>query len=235
LINEAIILAGGFGTRLKGVIKDLPKSLAPVIGRPFLEYQLNYLNNWGIQRVILAVGYKNELIREYFGNTYKSIKLDYSLEDVPLGTGGALKKALSFSGADNVLVMNGDTYFDVDLQSLYDFLHIKECGLGVTLRYVDDVGRYGSVEIDEKNRITGFTEKGQKQSPGYINGGVYLFDKRFFMGFNLPQKFSLEKGFLEKYCHKERIYGLCCNGYFLDIGIPEDYKKAQNEFKGFIR
>ncbi|MBW6460881.1 MAG: nucleotidyltransferase family protein [Bacteroidales bacterium] len=234
MIHEAIILAGGAGTRLKHLIDDVPKPMAPVNGRPFLEYQLDYLDRWGMKKVILSVGYKKEMIRDYFGNSYKELQLAYAEEDEPLGTGGAILNALPLVEGYAAFILNGDTYFDVNLQRMDDFRKIKEADVCVALRYEIDPDRFGIVEFDTNNRITSFYEKNSGIEEGYINGGVYLVRKDYLLQFGLPAKFSFEKVFLEKYCTTEDFFGLRCFSYFRDIGIPEDYHKAQDEFKKHI-
>jgi D-glycero-alpha-D-manno-heptose 1-phosphate guanylyltransferase len=234
LTSEAIILAGGRGTRLKGVIDDVPKSLAPVNGRPFLEYQLDFLDRWGIKKVILSVGYQKEQIRLHFGEEYKSIKLLYSEEEEPLGTGGAILAAMRQVQGFAVFVFNGDTYFDVNLQRFDDFRKIKEADVCISLRFEIDPARYGLVEFDNNNRITHFFEKYEGPDEGYINGGVYLIRRDYLLRFGLPEKFSFEQDFLQKYYQTEEFYGLRCFSYFRDIGVPEDYEKAQDEFKRLL-
>ncbi|MCF8228746.1 MAG: nucleotidyltransferase family protein [Bacteroidales bacterium] len=228
--KEAIILAGGLGTRLRSVVSDKPKSMAVINGRPFLDYQIKYLESWGIDHVILSVGYKREIIQNYFGEQFSSVKIDYAVEEEPLGTGGGIKNALPYMKGRNVLVFNGDTFFEVNLKRVFDYQRIKDADVTLVLRFVDDVSRYGCVEMDEERQITGFTEKGGKSGEGFINGGVYYFAKNYLLDFDLPDKFSIEKDFFEKYCKEERFFGFKCHGYFLDIGIPEDYKKAHEEF-----
>lgn len=234
MINEVIILAGGQGKRLKSEVPELPKSMAPILGYPFLEYQLQYLEEWGIKKIILATGYKAEIISKYFGKKYKKADIVYSREDEPLGTGGAVRKAMGMAESSKVLIVNGDTYFDVHLKRLENFHVSRAANLSMALHHIEDVGRYGAVEKDGDHRITGFFEKGDKDGPGYINGGVYLINKGYFMDLGFPEKFSLEKDFLEKYHQKEPFYGMRCMAYFLDIGIPEDFKRAQNDFEGLL-
>ena len=231
MIKEVIILAGGLGTRLKKVISDIPKVMALINGKPFLEYQLNYLEKSGINRVVLSVGYRNEIISKHFKNKYRTIKIDYVIEDEPLGTGGGIKKAFTKIIGNSSFVLNGDTLFEVDMQKMYEFQQIKKTDLCIALRKTDDVSRYGEVDFDNNFKITGFTEKNKKSGKGYINGGFYLINKDYFLNFNLPEKFSIEKDFFERYYKTEDFYGFCCSSYFLDIGIPEDFQKAQNEFK----
>lgn len=233
MIKEAIILAGGFGTRLSSVVNDLPKSMAPVNGRPFLDYQLDYLDVFGVERVILSVGHLHEKIMEHYGDRYKNIRIEYSIETEPLGTGGGLKKAMELAEGPLVIAMNGDTFYEIDF---IKFLHIhrgKESKLSIILREVEDVSRFGAIERDEERRITGFFEKNVKSGKGLINGGIYIINKRFFESQNLPEKFSLEKDFFEKIYKTEKIYGVLCRQYFIDIGIPEDYAKAQEDFRDF--
>lgn len=232
-VQEAVILAGGLGTRLQEAVPDVPKAMAPVNGRPFLEYLLDYMEQYIIEHVVLSVGYKHEMIMNHFGNQYKSIKIDYAIEEEPLGTGGAIKKAFELIEEDKAFVFNGDTMFRISLVKHYDFHMQHLADFSMVLREVDNIERYGAVERDEDKRITGFFEKGEKQGQGLINGGVYLINKRFFNKHHFPEKFSIEKDCFEKMVDTTPFYGVLCKQYFLDIGIPEDYQKAQDEFKRF--
>jgi D-glycero-alpha-D-manno-heptose 1-phosphate guanylyltransferase len=235
MIKEAIILAGGLGTRLREVIgDDIPKAMAPVDGRPFLEYLLAYLEKWGVERVILATGYKHEVIEAHFGDRYNEQQIVYSKEDEPLGTGGAVKKALEYVNDYSCYVLNGDTYFDVNLWKLGNTLRAKEAAAIMTLRKMGDVSRYGVVKIDLDNRITEFREKGADSGQGFINGGTYVLARQAFLDLDLPDKFSLEKDYFEKLYDTQRIFGVRCYSFFLDIGIPEDYEEAQDAFDGLI-
>ena len=227
--KQAIILAGGFGTRLQGVVKDVPKPMAPVNGRPFLTYILDYLIEYQYDKVILSVGYLHEKIEAYFGNQYKSLEIDYAVETEPLGTGGGILFAMSKCVTDNVLVINGDTMFRVDLNAFERFFEGKGCLLSIVLREVDDVSRYGSVVIGSNGMITMFSEKQVSSGWGFINGGVYLINKKLFDKYPQPQKFSFEKDLMTKYYTQEMFYGMPSDGYFIDIGIPEDYARAQKE------
>lgn len=231
MTKEAIILAGGFGTRLKGVVDDAPKSMALINNKPFLEYQLNYLEHWGINYVIIAVGYKAAVIKDYFGDKFKSIRLEYIEEKEPLGTGGAIKKAMEKVMAYSVFVLNGDTIFDISLSRFFDFRRTKGASISLALRFVPETGRYGSIKIDADERIIGFVEKADLYGEEFINGGIYCIDTRYFLNKKLPEKFSIEKDFFEKYYETDQFYGYKCYSFFMDIGIPEDYKKAQNEFR----
>ncbi|NTV84326.1 MAG: NTP transferase domain-containing protein [Bacteroidales bacterium] len=234
MTGEAIILAGGLGTRLKEVVPDTPKSMALINGRPFLEYQLDYLDRWGLRRVILSVGYGKEKIMDHFGGQYKSLQIAYSVEEEPLGTGGAIISALQHVEGFSVFIFNGDTYFDVNLQRLDDFRRIKEADICLAMRFEIDPARFGMLEFDNNNRIIRFYEKPDGIEEGYINGGVYIIRKDFLLRFGLPEKFSFEIDFLQKYYQTEEIYGMRCFSYFRDIGIPEDYQKAIDEFKRLI-
>lgn len=227
--KEAIILAGGFGTRLQGVVKDVPKPMAPVNGRPFLTYILDYLIEYQYDKAVLSVGYLHEKIEAYFGNQYKSLEIDYAVETEPLGTGGGILFAMSKCTTDNVLVINGDTMFKVDLDAFERF-HMEKGGLlSIVLREVDDVSRYGSVVIGNDNLIALFAEKQVTFGRGYINGGVYLINRKLFEKHPQSQKFSFEKDLMTKCYTQELFYAMPSDGYFIDIGIPEDYNRAQVE------
>lgn len=232
-IQEAVILAGGFGTRLKDVVSDVPKVMAPVNERPFLEYVLDFLENNIIEHVVLSVGYKHDVIQNHFKNKYKSISIDYAIEEEPLGTGGGIQKAFEFIQGNKALVFNGDTMFRVNLNKIFEFHFSKSSQFTIVLREIDDVSRFGAVIIDDNKRISKFEEKGKQQGQGMINGGVYLINKSFFTKNYFPEKFSLEKDCFESMINSQAFYGITCKQYFIDIGIPEDYKKAQDEFKEF--
>ena len=230
---EAIILAGGFGTRLKTLVNDVPKSMALVNGKPFLEYILNFLSGQGIQKVILSVGYMNDAIQSQLKNHYKNILISYAIEEEPLGTGGGILNALKIVEGTRAVVLNGDSMFRIDLNALHNLHETNKADITLALRYLEDTSRYGSVKIDQTKQITGFTEKGTEASPGYINGGIYLINKEFFNAHKFPEKFSIEKDCFEKLFSRSRMFGYPARGYFLDIGIPEDYMRAQDEFKQF--
>ena len=229
MTKEAIILAGGFGTRLQGVVKDLPKPMAPVNGRPFLTYILDYLIDYQYNKVVLSVGYLHERIEEFFGTHYKSLEIDYAVETEPLGTGGGILFAMSKCTTDNVLVINGDTMFKVDLDAFERFHEEKGGLLSIVLREVEDVSRYGSVTISDDNLIALFIEKQVTFGRGYINGGVYLINRKLFDKHPQPRKFSFEKDLMTKFYTQELFYAMPSDGYFIDIGIPEDYARAQQE------
>ena len=233
MINEAIILAGGFGTRLKSVVNEVPKSMAMINEKPFLEYQLNYLHQLGIKRIVFSLGYKNEIIQSYFKNQFKSISITYAIENEPLGTGGGIINAFKNITGKEAFVLNGDTMFEVNLSEFYLFHKNTDSQISLSLRFLDDVSRFGTVETDTENRITGFYEKNFVKSSGYINGGIYLINKKFYQNLNLGEKFSIERDCFEKIYKTEKLFGFKCDEYFLDIGIPDDFNKAQHEFKRF--
>jgi len=233
MIKEAIILAGGLGTRLREVVADRPKAMAIVNGKPFLDYQLDYLDVFGINHVIISVGYKRDFIMDHYGDKYKNTRIDYAIEEEPCGTGGGIKLAMQKVEGSSVYVMNGDTFYHIDYRKFLDIHQAKESKLSIVLREVEDVSRYGSIERDDDRRITGFWTKSSKSGPGLINGGVYLINKAFFQRFDLPDKFSLEKDLFEKYYSQYKFYGIMCRQYFIDIGVPADYAKAQDDFKEF--
>ncbi len=216
--KEAIILCGGLGTRLRSVISDVPKPMAPIKNKPFLAFVLEYLKKQNISRVVLAVSYKYEIIQEYFGNSYLGMQILYSIEKEPLGTGGAILEALNLINSDSCYVLNGDTFFDVNL----DKLKLDNSDICVALKPMKNFDRYGSVDIDNNNYISAFNEK-KFTSNGLINGGVYLIKKNIFNSFNLPNKFSFEEFFQENFLifnAKATVF----DDYFIDIGIPQDYK-----------
>lgn len=229
-VTEAIVLAGGFGTRLQHVVSDVPKPMAPINNIPFLTILLDKLQNAGIKHVILSTGYKHETIANYFGSQYGSLKITYSQEFEPLFTGGAITLALSQVKSDNVFVLNGDTLFDIDFESFQTFHLTKKSGLSIALRPIADVERYGTVQTDKNQRVIGFCEKGKESGPGLINGGIYLINKALFIRNKFQPKFSFEQEVLEKLFTQEAFYGMEFNAYFIDIGIPEDYFKAQRDF-----
>jgi D-glycero-alpha-D-manno-heptose 1-phosphate guanylyltransferase len=233
MIKEAIILAGGFGTRLQKVVSDVPKPMAPVNGRPFLEYVFRYIKHYKIKKAVLSVGFKAEAIQEHFGERFNDIEIEYAFEHEPLGTGGAVKLALGYCASDNIVVLNGDTLFDADLHDMQKSHFAQAANVTICLRKVPDVSRYGTVKVNEQFRITGFEEKQSASGEGYINGGIYLMRKDVFVGSALPAKFSLEKDFFEKAFRTMNMHGYVSNGYFIDIGIPEDYQRAQAELKDY--
>jgi len=233
MIKTAIILAGGFGTRLQSVVSELPKPMAPVAGRPFLEYLLDYAGRQGIERAVLCVGYKRKVIQDHFRSKYKDITIEYAVEEEPLGTGGAIWNAFPYCENETVVVLNGDSLFEVDIPGLFLFKKEKKADMALSLKPMRQFDRYGVVELDEKRQITTFREKTYCEE-GLINGGVYAFDLEWARQLPLSGRFSFEKEVLEQYVRQKAFFGYVSEGYFIDIGIPEDYRRAQTELPNKI-
>ena len=221
-------MAGGAGTRLRSLVKDVPKPMADINGKPFICYLLDYLAAYDVKKILLSVGYKYEAIKDYFGVQYKNMNIKYVIEDKPLGTGGALKKALMAAEGEEFMVLNGDTFFNIDLRKMIDFHHAEDSILTIAVKPMHDFDRYGAVNIKD-SRVVGFEEKTFKRC-GYINGGVYAM-KKTISGFFDPDKdaFSFEVDFLHKKINNIRPFAFISDDYFIDIGMPDDYKKAQEE------
>lgn len=224
---QAVVLAGGRGTRLRERVADLPKPMAPVAGRPFLEYLLGWLARCGVRRVVLSVGYKAEVIEAHFGAHWNGVALAYAHEDQPLGTGGAIAHAVSGAGDAPVLVLNGDTLLRVDCAALVNWYAREPAPVAMVLRQVDDVARYGAVMFDG-DRVTGFTEKGGA-GPGLINAGAYVVQPAVFERFGLSGAFGFETDLLQRHCAELRPRAYVTDAYFIDIGIPDDFDRAQRE------
>lgn len=208
--------------------------MAPVNGEPFLNYQLRYLKSYGIETVILSTGYLAEKISSFYGEQFEGLLIKYSHEEKPLGTGGGIKLAFDKTREEEVLVLNGDSYFDVSVQNLYNLHKDQHADCSLALRRVTDSSRYGTIETGQGNRIISFREKNSVAEPGLINGGVYILNRqKFFQGTEGLISFSIEKDFFEKQLNTLFIKGFEFNGYFIDIGIPTDYAKAQDDFKEF--
>lgn len=225
---EAIVLAGGLGTRLKDVVKDVPKPMALVCGRPFLEYILNQLQKGGIAKVVLSVGYMSKVINDYFGCRYGTIDIEYSIEEAPLGTGGGILQSLEFVNTNQVLVVNGDTFFRVDISNLHAVHDEKNADVTIAAKYLENPGRYGTITFDKTGKLLSFIEKA-KGKGGYINGGIYLINKDILLSASLPSAFSFEIDFLKKRGENLNIQVMPSDDYFIDIGIPRDYEIAQKE------
>ncbi|MBP5590218.1 MAG: NTP transferase domain-containing protein, partial [Bacteroidales bacterium] len=220
---EAIILAGGLGTRLRDTVPDLPKPMAPINGKPFLEYQLEWLSKYDIKKIVLSTGFMADKISSYFGNEYNGIPLEYSIETTPLGTGGAIAYSLQKTSGKNVLVVNGDTWFPINIKDFLSFHKKLKSDISLALKRMTNFSRYGTVDL-EKETILHFNEK-KKCEEGLINGGIYLLNKRVFDNID-KSTFSFEKEILEKRSESGYIKGMIFDSPFIDIGIPEDYEKA---------
>ena len=228
-MKEAIILAGGMGTRLREVVPDLPKPMAPVNVKPFLYYLLLWLRKYNFDKLIISAGYKSDTILKYFGNAFEDIQIEYAVEKKPLGTGGAIRFAMKKTTAKEILIVNGDTWFPVDIDKFYS-VHLKsKSQFSIALKEMKNFLRYGSVECID-NTILKFNEK-KLCSEGLINGGIYLISRHLLESGNYPEVFSLEKDLLEKEAGSGLLHCQVFDAPFIDIGIPEDYRKAQTLFK----
>jgi D-glycero-alpha-D-manno-heptose 1-phosphate guanylyltransferase len=228
--TEAIVLAGGMGTRLKSVISNIPKPMAIVAQKPFLTYILDQLCNTRIANVKLSVGYKHEVIQDYFGSNYKHLNLEYIFESEPLGTGGGIRLAAESCKSKSLLICNGDTYFDVELEKFINAHNENQNGMSIALKFMEKVNRYGMVDLDG-SKLLRFNEKSEDLKSGWINGGIYVLDRELFLSNTKPGRFSMETDFMEKMVDDIKIEGFKSEGYFVDIGIPEDYLKANNYFE----
>lgn len=233
MLDEVVILAGGFGTRLSHVLGNVPKPMAPVYGKPFLTYLLRRLEQAGAMHIILATGYKHEVIERYSGTHYRTLRLSYSREDKPLFTGGAILQASRLVQGDDFLVLNGDTLFDIDFDALCAFHKAHKAAVSLALREVDDTARYGAVQT-KGDSVVAFREKDASAGKGLINGGIYVIHREWLQQRSLPEKFSFEKDVLQALVDEGAFCGLAFRDYFIDIGVPEDYYRAQREFAGLF-
>jgi len=231
---ECIVLAGGLGTRLRSSIGDFPKCMAPVNGRPFLYYIFDYLERQQCTNVILSLGYMHEVVTNWLLEQQPSFHIKYVIEQEPLGTGGGIQLAIKEAANEQVTVLNGDTFFDVPLNELCAF-HAKHGGVTtLALKEMQHFDRYGIVHTDDRDCITSFEEKKQRDK-GLINGGIYVINKQAFLNKNLPEKFSFEKDYLEAFVQEKQFFGFSSDAYFIDIGVPEDYIKTQDDFKSLFK
>jgi D-glycero-alpha-D-manno-heptose 1-phosphate guanylyltransferase len=221
---EAIILAGGFGKRLQNRVVNVPKPMAPINDRPFLDYLLDYLISNKIQNVIFSVYYKYNLIKNYYGNNYKGMTISYSIDKAELGTGGAVKDALSRANDDSIFVVNGDTYFDVNLSSLSKEHITKNNDITLSIKPMSNFDRYGFVETDSNGNVFSFEEK-KYRDYGEIDGGIYLVNRSIFNSLESRKKFSFNN-FIMNNLKNLKVGSLMCDELFIDIGTPEDYEKA---------
>lgn len=231
---KALILCGGLGTRLRRVIDDRPKPMASVAGKPFLEYLIWQLKRYDFRDIVLCIGYLGDQVRAYFGDGSDwGVHISYSHEPEPLGTGGAIKLAEVLVREENFLVMNGDSFLDIDLNGLINY-HLEKGALAtMALVKVEDPTRYGTVEINEKGEIGNFVEKGKSSGSKFVNGGIYVFNRKVF-DYIPESKVSLEKEVFPKLIGKG-FYGRPVKGFFIDIGVPEDYKWLQENPQALLR
>ena len=228
---DVIILAGGLGTRLRSVVSEVPKCMALVCGKPFLYFILEYLKRYDIQKVILSVGYLREKIFDWIEAEKDNypFTFDYAVEESPLGTGGGIKLALTKCTSKQVIILNGDTFFDVNLTEILDN-HIKsQKPITIALKPMRNFERYGNVRLDENGNVVEFQEK-LFCAEGQINGGIYVINRENDLMSGLPEKFSFETEVLQKQSKLMNINGCKYYNYFIDIGIPEDYSKANEDF-----
>lgn len=225
---EAIVLAGGLGTRLRSVVPDLPKCMAPINGTPFLSYLIDHLLVQGVTHFVFALGYKSNEFIHFLETKLPNNNYSIVVEEEPLGTGGAIQLAASKTTTTDVIALNGDSLFKANLFELMQFHLDKKSSCTLTLKPMQHFERYGSVEINDHATITSFKEK-QLIEAGLINGGVYAINIPSFLEKNLPTTFSMEKEYLEKYATEGKFYGHVQEAYFIDIGIPEDFTRAQKE------
>lgn len=232
---EVIILAGGLGTRLRSVVNEVPKCMAPVAGKPFLWYLLKYLARYDVHRVILSVGYLREVIFKWIEECKNEFpfEFDYVVEEEPLGTGGGVKLAMAKILGTEAIILNGDTYFDVDLDAFLRIHNNYNSLLSIALKRMIAFDRYGNIKCDSSNEVQEFEDKKYCED-GLINGGVYVLNKVVPFFDNLPEKFSFEVQVLQPNSGKGCIYGFAQEGYFIDIGIPEDYLKANHDFSSLF-
>lgn len=228
-IKEAIILAGGFGTRLRSAVPDLPKCLAPVAGRPFLFYVINALRAQGVERFIFSLGYMHEEVERYLHDHFPTLDYDCAIEGEPLGTGGAILLSCTHSQADHIMVANGDTLFETYLADVVRVHQQTDATCTLALKPMENFDRYGVVTVNSAGIVEQFHEK-KYYAEGLINGGIYLLNRKRFLSLPWPStRFSFEKDFLEKQVSTGTIAGAISNGYFIDIGIPEDFERAGHD------
>jgi D-glycero-alpha-D-manno-heptose 1-phosphate guanylyltransferase len=233
---EAIILAGGLGTRLAARLDGVPKPMAPVAGRPFLEILMNQLARAGCTHVVLSVGHLHAVIQNHFAAAFRGMRVDYAIENAPLGTGGAIRAAQRETREESVLVLNGDTFLDADYAAMLRFHQAQRVAMSMAIARCADVARYGGVVIGgapEAMRVTGFQEKG-RSGPGWINAGAYVMASSLPWPAHLPEKFSFESDFLAPEIERLAPAAFPVSGFFLDIGVPEDYDRAQTELVRFV-
>jgi NDP-sugar pyrophosphorylase family protein len=225
----AAILAGGLGTRLRSVVPDRPKILAPIGGRPYILFLLDQLAQIGLQSVVLCTGYAGDQVRVQLGNRYRELRLQYSQETLPLGTAGALRLALPHLPSSRVLVLNGDSYVNVDLAAFNRHHDRNRARASMVVAYVNNAARFGTVQLAADDRVTGFEEKKTTQQPGWINAGVYLLERELIERIADAGAVSLEREMFPLWIG-EGLFGFRCTGAFLDIGTPESYAAAEAFF-----
>ena len=225
---EAIILAGGLGTRLRSVVSDVPKPMAPVNDKPFLHYIVKNLKLQGVEKIILSVGYMSDSITSYFGDSYIGLEIEYAIEKELLGTGGGILNASALINADKFLVLNGDTYFNINIVDMYHCHDKMKADITIAVANASESRRYGTIQIDEKNKIVSFQEKSNIAGTNVVSGGVYIFNKSITeeMQKEVSYPISIETDIFQNYVSKTNMYAFESSREFLDIGKPEDYMRA---------
>ena len=221
---DVIILAGGLGTRLRSVVPDLPKPLAPVNGRPFLDTLLEYLDRFShIRKVVMAIGYRAEAIKERYANTHYHFPVAFAYEESPLGTGGGVKNALSLTSGDDIIVINGDTYAGVNIDALLKFHREKKGVATIAVARKKEGARYGAIEFDSDYRILSFSEKSDISN--FVNAGTLVLRRSLFDSIPGGTICSLEKDLIPQWL-KQGVHAYFHEGGFHDIGTPESYAEA---------
>lgn len=227
------ILAGGLGTRLATILPGQQKVVANVKEHPFLEYILSQLNKAGFKHIVICTGYLGDQVKQAFGDSYQNLSLTYLNETSPLGTAGAIRNALPLLNSQTVLIVNGDSFFECDLRSFYEFHLKKRANATIILREIADTSRYGKVDINEKDEIVGFEEKKENGGSGLINAGLYFIKKSLLLEVPEGRPVSFEKEIFLRWLTKG-LYGFKSKGRFIDIGTPLSYKEAEEFFSKSI-
>lgn len=225
---EAIILAGGMGTRLRDTVPGLPKCMAPVNNRPFISYVTDYLSRQGVNRFIFSLGYGSHAFTGYLAATFPAKNYELVIEPEPLGTGGAIRLACRHARSKRVVAVNGDSLCLADLAKQVAFHESVHADCTLALVPMINFDRYGIVKINDDQSIASFEEK-KFSAGGLINGGVYVLNTASFIAETLPDKFSFENDYLQALHKSRKFYGLVQDAYFIDIGVPADYLRAQTE------
>jgi D-glycero-alpha-D-manno-heptose 1-phosphate guanylyltransferase len=225
----AVVLAGGLGTRLRSVVNDRPKGLAEICDRPFLAFLLDQLDAAGVRNAVLCTGYLGDLVKDTFGAAHRGLQLSYSQEQLPLGTGGALRLAAPLIHSDPVLALNGDSYAQVDLPAMLDWHRAHHAEATLLLTHVPDTRQYGRVTLNETEAVLEFVEKGRVGGPGWINAGVYLLSRRLILSISDAGAVSLEKDVFPAWAGRG-LYGCPRTGRFIDIGTPQTFAAAAEFF-----
>lgn len=228
--KEAIILSGGLGTRLRSIVSDLPKCMAPVAGQPFLKHVIRYFLSKGIERFIFSLGYQHNVIEDFLNSEFSTLTYQCSIEEEPLGTGGAIQLACKRATESDVVVVNGDSLFKADLQKTFSIHQESHAECTLLLKPMKNFDRYGVVELNNDCIVTNFREK-KFYKTGDINAGIYILHVENFLDKEFPEKFSFEKDYLEKSFITNTIFGDIQDRYFIDIGVPDDYERAQEELQ----